>query len=67
MLKFVYKKASIFINHCSLGPNMTCSFGKNGIDLFRKLKHDSHEFIMPSDSNVFLWLSLHFHGYLILI
>ena len=26
---------------------------KNGITLFRKLKHDSHEFIIPSNSNIF--------------
>ena len=26
---------------------------EKGIDLFKKLKHDSHEFIMPSNSNIF--------------
>ena len=31
-----------------------CSLLKNGIDLFRKLKHDSHEFMMPYISNMFL-------------
>ena len=29
------------------------SFGKKGIDLFKKLKYDSCEFIMPSNSNIF--------------
>ena len=32
---------------------MTCSFAKNGTDLFRKPNHDSHEFIIPSSSNIF--------------
>ena len=41
--------ASIFINFCSLGFNTIYSFGKNGIDLFRKLKQRSREFIMPSN------------------
>ena len=43
----------IFINHCSFGFNMICSLGKNGIDLLRKIKHDSHEFIIPTNSNMF--------------
>ena len=45
--------ASIFINHCSFGFNITCSFGKDDIDLFRKLKHDSHEFIIPANLSAF--------------
>ena len=45
---------SIFINFCSLGFNTMCSFGKNGIDLFKKLKQQFHEFIIPSSSNIFL-------------
>ena len=45
--------ASIFINFCSFGFRTICSVGKNGIDLFKKLKDDSHEFIIPSNSNIF--------------
>ena len=30
------------------------SFGKIGMDLFEKLKQQSHEFIIPSNSNIFL-------------
>ena len=30
--------ASTFINFCSLDFNTMCSFGKNDIDLFKKLK-----------------------------
>ena len=47
------KGAHIFINSCSFGFNIICSLGKNGIELFRNLKHDSHEFIIPSSSNMF--------------
>ena len=32
---------STFINFCSFGFKTICSFGKNGISLFKKLKHDS--------------------------
>ena len=39
---------SIFINFHSFGFNIICSFAKRGIDLFKKLKHDSHVIIMPS-------------------
>ena len=46
--------ASTFINFCSLGFNTMHSFGKIGINLFKKLKQQSHEFIMPSNSNIFL-------------
>ena len=45
---------SAFVNLCSLGFNTRHSFGKNGINLFKKLKQQSHEFIMPSSSNIFL-------------
>ena len=45
--------ASTFINFCSFGFNIICSFGKNGINLFKKLKLDSHEFIIPSSSSIF--------------
>ena len=47
------KGASTFINLCSFGFKTICSLGKKGIDLFRKLKHDSCEFIIPSNSNIF--------------
>ena len=46
--------ASTFINLCSFGFNTICSFGKIGMDLFKKLKQQSHEFITPSNSNIFL-------------
>ena len=46
--------ASTFIYFCYLGFNTMCSFGKNGIDLFKKLKQQSHKFLMPSNSNIFL-------------
>ena len=36
------------------GFNTMCSFGKIGMDLFKKLKQQSHEFITPSNSNIFL-------------
>ena len=45
--------ASILINFCSFGFRIICSLGKNGIDLFKKLKVDSHESIIPSNSNIF--------------
>ena len=44
---------SIFINLCSLGYSITCSFEKHGIDLCRKLKHDSLKLIIPSNLNIF--------------
>ena len=46
--------ASTFINFCSLGFTTMHSFGKKGIDLFKKLKQQSHEFITPYNSNIFL-------------
>ena len=46
--------ASTFINFCSFGFNTICSFGKSGMDLFKKLKQQSHEFATPSNSNIFL-------------
>ena len=33
--------ASIFINFCSFGFKIVCYFAKKGINLFKKLKHDS--------------------------
>ena len=47
------KGASIFINFCYFGFKTICSLEKKGIDLFRKLKHDSQEFILPYNSNKF--------------
>ena len=46
--------ASIFINLCFFGFNNILSFGKMGMDLFKKLKQQSHEFTTPSNSNIFL-------------
>ena len=43
-----------FIDFCSLGFSTISSFGKMDKDLFRKLKQQSHEFITPSNSNIFL-------------
>ena len=34
---------STFINLCSFGFNTTCCFGKIGMNLFRKLKQQSHD------------------------
>ena len=48
------RDASIFMNLCSFCFHTICSLGKKGIDLFRKLKHDSHELMIPSNSNMFL-------------
>ena len=44
---------STFINFCFFGFNTMHSFGKIGIDLFKKLKQQSHKFITPSNSNIF--------------
>ena len=46
--------ASTFTNLCSFGFNTVHSFGKIGMDLFKKLKQHSHKFITPSNSNIFL-------------
>ena len=46
--------ACTFNNFCSLGFYTMHSFGKNGIDLFKKMKQQSHDFIMPSNLNIFL-------------
>ena len=43
-----------FINFCSFGFNIICSLGKNCRDLFKKLKQQSHEFLIPSNSKMFL-------------
>ena len=46
--------ASTFTNLCPFGFTTMHSFGKIGMDLFTKLKQQSHEFITPSNSNIFL-------------
>ena len=46
--------ASIFISLCSFGFNIVSSFRNMGIDLFKKLKQQSHKFITTSNSNTFL-------------
>ena len=46
--------ASTFISHCSFDFNTLCSFGKFDMDLFKKLKQQSYEFITPSNSNILL-------------
>ena len=46
--------APIFISLCSFGFNTVSSSGNTGIDLFKKLKQHSHEFITPSNSHTFL-------------
>ena len=46
--------ASIYINFCSFGFKKYLLLRKESIDLFKKLKYDSHKFIMPSNSNIFL-------------
>ena len=48
------KGTSKTIHFSSLCFTWTFSFGKNGMDLFRKLKQESHESITPSSSNTFL-------------
>ena len=46
--------ASTFINLCSFDFSNIHSFGEGSIDLFKKLKQQSHEFITPYNSNIFL-------------
>ena len=46
--------ASILINLCSFGFKTTFSLGNRGMDLFKKLKQHSCEFITLSYSNTFL-------------
>ena len=38
---------------CDFGAISTVITGKNGIDLLRKLKNESHKSIMPSNSKIF--------------
>ena len=46
--------ASIFISFCSFGFNIVSPFRNNSIDLFKKLKQHSHEFITLSNLKTFL-------------
>ena len=46
--------AFTFSNLCFLDLNTIHSFGKIGVDLIKKLKQQSHEFMIPSNSNIFL-------------
>ena len=46
--------ASIFINFCSFSFKTIYFLGKKGINLFKRLKHDTLKFTMPSNSNIFL-------------
>ena len=46
--------SSIFISFCSFSFNTISSFRNMGIDLFKKQKQHSHEFIAPSNMNTFL-------------
>ena len=48
--------ASTFINHYSIDFNTMYSFEKISIDLFKKLKQQSHEFMTPSNSDIFFIL-----------
>ena len=47
------KGASTMTILCVFGAISTVVTGKNGIDLLRKLKHESHESITPSNSKMF--------------
>ena len=47
------KGASMMTIFCDVGAISTVITGKNGIDLLRKLKHESHEWIIPSNSKMF--------------
>ena len=47
------KGGSIITIFCIFGAISTAVTGENGIDLLRKLKQESHESIMPSNSKIF--------------
>ena len=46
--------ASTLSNFCSFSFKIILSLGNKGIDIFKKLKQHSHEFIIPSYLNMFL-------------
>ena len=47
------KGASMMTIFCDVGAISTVDTGKNGIHLLRKLKHESHKSITPSNSKMF--------------
>ena len=47
------KGASMMTIFCDVGTISTVITEKNGIDLLRKLKHESHESITPSNLKMF--------------
>ena len=47
------KGASMMTVFCDVGAISTVDTGKNGMDLLRKLKHESHKSITPSNSKIF--------------
>ena len=47
------KGASMMTILCDVGAISTVDSRKNGIDLLRKLKHESHESTTPSNSKMF--------------
>ena len=47
------KGASMMTIFCDVGAISTVNTRKNGIDLLRKLKQESHESITPSSSKMF--------------
>ena len=55
------KGASTTTISCVFGAISTAVTGKNGIDLLRKLKQESHESIMPSSSKIFFIPMTHIH------
>ena len=46
--------ASVMTNLCSFGFISIFPLGKNGMDLYRKLKQESHESITPPSSKIVL-------------
>ena len=47
------KGASMMTSFCDVGAISTVVTGKNGIDLLRKLKCESHKLITPSNSKIY--------------
>ena len=47
------KGASMMTISCDVGMTSTVNTWKNGMDLLRKLKHESHESITPSNSKMY--------------
>ena len=60
------KGASMMTIFCDVGMISTVVTGKNGIDLLRKLKHESHESITASNSKMLfipMTKSMHCHEF----